>query len=87
MDIINRTINVFEKRVSELEKIRYLPDLPQWTDADVIAASCLIKQYRNLTSEPSPPLIGCSCPFREKHVDGKYLVCPNCGSRVPIAGG
>jgi len=51
MSIVDRVIDVFEKRVSALEKIRYLPDLPQWTDADVIEASCLIEQYRNLTSQ------------------------------------
>lgn len=27
---------------------------------------------------------GCNCRFREKFVDGKFLVCPNCGSRAFI---
>lgn len=53
MSIVDRTIDVFERRLSELEKIREISNLPRWTDADVIGASCLIEQYRNLTSRPS----------------------------------
>lgn len=26
----------------------------------------------------------CNCRFRDKFVDGKYLVCPNCGDRTFI---
>ncbi len=59
MSIIERVIDVFEKRVSDLEKIRYLPDLPQWTDADIIGAGCLIEQYRNLTSRRSRAAEAC----------------------------
>ncbi len=53
MGIIDHTIDIFEKRVSELDKIGYSPALPRWTDADVIAANCLIIEYRNLTSHSS----------------------------------
>jgi len=78
MSIVDRVIDVFEKRVSALEKIRYLPDLPQWTDADVIEASCLIEQYRNLTSQFSgqDEAWFCStCKNDENHGES----CDSCG--------
>ena len=59
MSIEGRVIDVFEIRLSKLEKITYLPDLPKWTDADVIGASCLIEQYRNLTSRRSRAAEAC----------------------------
>ncbi len=59
MGIIERTIDVFEKRVSELDEFSDMPELPQWTDADVIAANYLITEYRNLTSRSSRAPEGC----------------------------
>ncbi len=76
MGIIEHTIDVFEKRVSELDKIRYLPELPQWTDADVIAASCLITEYRNLTSQCSGRDGTCHCAGKPLVVNGR---CHGCG--------
>lgn len=87
MGLLERVVDVFEQRVKKLVQITTISELPQWTDADVIAADCLLKQYRSLTSEPSGRETGCGCPFREKFVDGKYLVCPNCGSRTLIKNG
>ena len=28
--------------------------------------------------------VGCTCPFREKIIDGDYLICSNCGNRAHI---
>ena len=44
-----RTINFFEKRIMELITITNITKLPQWTDADVISAECLLKEYRKLS--------------------------------------
>ena len=49
MGIKDRTIDVFEGKINELITIRDIRDLPQWTDADVIAAHCLIVEYRKIT--------------------------------------
>lgn len=53
MDIIGSIIDNFEKRIFDLEKIRCIEILPQWTDIDVISAKCLIQQYRNLITHSS----------------------------------
>lgn len=53
MTIIDRTIDVFERRIAELEEIREISNLPRWTDADVIGANCLMEEYRSLTGKSS----------------------------------
>lgn len=56
-----------------------------WGNTMVIAANEIerlqsIQQVGNVNVDKS----GCTCPFREKYVDGDYLCCPNCGSRAFI---
>lgn len=48
MSLIERTINVFEKRLAELTLITTTNCLPLWTDADIITANCLLTEYRKL---------------------------------------
>ena len=48
MSLTERTINVFEKRLAKLTLITNIKSLPQWTDADIITANCLLTEYRKL---------------------------------------
>ena len=54
MGLLERVIEVFEKRVEDLKQIGTISELPQWTDADVIAADCLLNQYRKLKKSSMP---------------------------------
>ncbi len=85
MGIIEHTIDVFEKRVSDLDKIIYGPNLPQWTDADVIAASCLITEYRNLTRRRSRAANACACFKWFPEDKGESCHVPGCGHYPPPA--
>ena len=44
----------------------------------------LVQESISQQAESNQPNFGCTCPFRLKHVDGDYLVCPNCGNRALI---
>ena len=50
MDIKNKIIDVFERKIMQLITITEITNLPQWDDADVLGADCLLKEYRRLTS-------------------------------------
>ena len=52
MGIINRVINVFEKRIKELNKTNNITNLPKWTDADLVGAVCLLEEYHKLINNP-----------------------------------
>ena len=50
MDIKDKIIDVFENRIMQLITITNITKLPQWDDADVLGAECLLKEYRRITS-------------------------------------
>lgn len=60
MSLKERVIDMFEARVNKLTKITDITELPQWTDTDVIAADCLLNQYRKLTSRSSRAANACA---------------------------
>lgn len=44
-------IDAFEAKVMQLITVTDITKLPQWTDADVIGAVCLLKTYRYIMGE------------------------------------
>jgi len=64
MSLKERVIDVFEARVVQLITITDLTKLPQWIDADVIGADCLLKGYRKL-SQPTEPREGEMSPLKK----------------------
>lgn len=51
MALKDRVIDVFESRVNKLTQITNTTKLPQWIDADIIAAHCLLMEYRKLVKQ------------------------------------
>jgi len=50
-DLKDRVIDAFESRIMQLITITDITKLPQWDDAEVIGAYCLIEEYRKLLSK------------------------------------
>jgi hypothetical protein len=48
MILIDRTINMFKRRLAELCLITSTDQLPQWNDADIITANCVLTEYYKL---------------------------------------